>query len=133
MKHDHHKKLVVVWLDHTEAMFVTTEDPKNYGEFAVREKILATHHVTSGGEHRAHNAEQGVLHHYLVAVKDKLKEFDEILLMGPGKSQEKLKNMMTTDQHFNHKKISIETAERLTENQLIARIKNHYQAQMHIH
>lgn len=131
MKHDHHKKLAGVWIDHSEALMVTTEDHKNHGEFAVREKIHASHHASSGGEHRHHNAEQGEFHHYLKAVAEKLKEFDEILLIGPGKSQEQLKNLMTADQHFSNKKISIESAERLTENQLNAHMKKHFQHLMH--
>ncbi|GDX51213.1 hypothetical protein LBMAG27_02600 [Bacteroidota bacterium] len=133
MKHDNHKKLAGVWLDHKEALILTTDDHKNHGEFAIREKVQEVHHSTSGGEHRQHNSEKGITHHYFNAVSDKLKEYDEILLIGPGTAQEELKNMMSADHQFSNKKISIESAEHLSENQLVARITNHFQLKMHIH
>ena len=131
MKHEHSKKLSGVWLDHQEALIVTTEDHKDHGEFAIREKVKSGHTGNPSRESNLHSGVNEHLHHYYKAVSDKLKEFDEILLMGPGKAHEELKNILHTDKHFSNKKIINESADHLSENQLVAKVKHHYQSKMH--
>ena len=131
MKHEHNKKFTGVWLDHKEALIVTTEDHKNHGEFSVREKVHAGSHASSSRETNVHSGPNDAMHHYYKSVADKLKEFDEILLMGPGKAHEELKNILHSDKHFSTKKIINEAADHLSENQLVAKVKHHYQPKMH--
>jgi stalled ribosome rescue protein Dom34 len=133
MKHEHHIKIVGIWLDQKEALMVTTEDHNNYGEFALRKTIHAKQHITSGNEHTMQNSDRGDHLKYLKDIAKGLTEFDEILLIGPGKSQEELRNMLSDDSHFNNKIIKVETADKLTENQLVARVKTYFQPKMHNH
>ena len=92
MKHEHSKKLSGVWLDHQEALIVTTEDHKDHGEYAIREKVKSGH---------------------------------------TGNPSRELKNILHTDKHFSNKKIINESADHLSENQLVAKVKHHYQPKMH--
>jgi hypothetical protein len=58
----------------------------------------------------------------------KLLSCDEILVFGPGKSQEEFQNFLEKDAHFNSKKITVASAEALTDPQMIARVRDFFKA-----
>jgi hypothetical protein len=48
------------------------------------------------------------------------------LIFGPGKAQEQFKNHLESDSQFNKKDISIDSADQLTEPQMVAQVRNFF-------
>jgi stalled ribosome rescue protein Dom34 len=130
-EHSHSQRLeakrkteVGVWLDHHQAVIIAAPA----GEFAISQSIGTTspeHHRSS--EHAIHNADhqQRVKHYHAVAAH--LTPFEHILLFGPGTAQEELRNQLNGDAHFSGKRIAIDSAGHLTENQMVAKVRDFFQ------
>jgi len=111
-----------LWMDHHQANFITPVD----GEFSMGEKITSTEYQGKKGEHTANNAERSDNRKYFKSIAPQLMQYDEIYLFGPGTSQEEFLNFLHEDQHFKHKKITLGTADQMTDPQLIARVRDFF-------
>ncbi|HJW27742.1 MAG TPA: hypothetical protein VJ508_00660, partial [Saprospiraceae bacterium] len=58
-----------------------------------------------------------------------LLNYDEILIFGPGKSQEELRNFLHEDAHFNSKRIILTTSQHITDHQMIATVRDFFKDQ----
>ena len=72
------------------------------------------------------NSKQGDFVKYFKSVSGLLTNYDEILLFGPGKSQEQFQNHLHEDAHFKTKQITIESAEQLTDPQMISKVREFF-------
>ena len=123
MKDQHEKQYAGVWMDHHNALFITRDN----GEFALQEeKIVAGEYHGDKGEHAYMNAEKTDNRKYFKTIANHLLKFDEIFIFGPGKSQEEFLNFLHEDQHFKNKKITLGSAEKLTNPQTIAKVKDFF-------
>ena len=59
-------------------------------------------------------------------VASKVKTADAIFIIGPGTAQEELRNFLNKDQHFTKKEIEIGSADSLTMNEMIAKVRSHF-------
>jgi hypothetical protein len=57
---------------------------------------------------------------------DRLKNFDDILLFGSTHAKDELYNELKSDKHFDGKTINVKPADHLTENQMIAEVRKHF-------
>lgn len=122
MKHQGKKQHAGVWIDNQKAMIITEND----GDFAVKEKLKADENFGGGSEHSINNAKQSGNLKYFKTISSRLLNYDEILIFGPGKSQEQLQNHLEEDAQFNKKKITIDSAEHITEPQMIAMVRDFF-------
>jgi stalled ribosome rescue protein Dom34 len=123
------KKVAGVWIDHEHAYIVRTNDYKPNGTFEIHEKIKSEHHSERGGsEHTFHHKESQELKKFFQNTASHLQETDALYLFGPGKAQEQFKNYLMEDKHFHHKEITLGGAQHQTPNQLIAQVRNHFNA-----
>jgi stalled ribosome rescue protein Dom34 len=121
------KKVVGIWLDHKDAMIISTNDNGNHGDYSVKEKIHNKHHSDHGSnEHTHHHKLSNELHSYYEKISEHVSAFDAILLFGHGNAQEQLSNFLNDHKHFHGKEISVKTGNRLTENEMIAFVRNHF-------
>ena len=116
------KKCAGIWLDHRQAIFITGEN----GEFAIKEKIKGEEHHGRKGEHNANNAKRNIDRKYHKELSNHLMPFDEIYLFGPGTSQEELRNFLNEDLHFKNKKITLGTADHITDPQMVAQVRDFF-------
>jgi len=126
MKQDNQKQYAGVWLDNHHAMIITNAPGNEKGEYTIQNKIKAKENHGGGSEHSMNNAKQGDLITYFKSVSHQLLNYDEILIFGPGKSQEQLQNHLREDAHFKNKKITIDTANQLTDPQMIAMVREFF-------
>jgi len=121
------RKFVGVWLDHAHAMVITTEDQTGYGDYAIHTKVEFHGHAAHGSsEHADHHKKQAEAVKYYREVSKHIEAFDDILLFGPGTAQEELFNHLREDKHFQGKKLSIDSAGKLTDNQMIAFVRDFF-------
>lgn len=109
MKNNHITNHIAVWLDHHTAQFYTYKPEHAEEGFKLTDKL-----------------EESDLHKFYQQVSKRLVDFDEVLLFGPGKAQEELRNHLLTDKHFQNKRIDVKTENHLTENQRAALVRNHF-------
>jgi enhancing lycopene biosynthesis protein 2 len=65
---------------------------------------------------------------YFKSVSNLLLHYDEILIFGPGKSQEQFQNHLQGDAQFKSKQITIESAEQLMYPQMIAKVRDFFKS-----
>jgi len=124
MKQANKKQYAGVWIDNQKAMIITNSE--SGGEFAIKEKLKAGENFGGGSEHSMNNAKQSDNLKYFKTISSQLLNYDEILIFGPGKSQEQLQNHLEDDAQFKNKKISIDSAEHLTDPQMIAKVREFF-------
>lgn len=126
MKQQQQKQQAGVWLDHTKAVIIThsSEDEKGY---TISSKIIANEGHAGGSEHSMNNAKQTDLLKYFKSLSNHLLAYDELLVFGPGMSQEQFGNHIDGNTQFSGKKVTIHSTEQLTDPQKIATVKDFFE------
>jgi stalled ribosome rescue protein Dom34 len=122
------KENIGIWMDHSVAhlMEITNEGiVKNNitSEFTHQEK----EHSLSKNENLAHNKEQHQQSKYYNKIKDAVRDYKHVVLFGPTTAKNELHNLIKADHHFEKTKIDVEQADKMTDNQQHAFVKNHFQ------
>ncbi len=129
------KKCTGLWIDHREAILVVMDG----GHTVVKhlESGADSHFKASGGwksggtsvaqavssEKKADEIRKHQYHAFYQAVITLLEDSSDIAIFGPGEAKIELRNEIAKNSTL-HKKVSlIESCDRLTENQLIAKVK----------
>ena len=126
MKKNTQKQFAGVWLDNTKAIIISNASDDENGDYAVTDKIKSNAHHGGGSEHSMNNSKQSENLKYFKSVSGLLSKYDEILVFGPGKSQEQFQNHLHEDVQFKSKQITIESAEQLSDPQMIAKVRDFF-------
>jgi hypothetical protein len=126
MKQNNPKQYAGVWLDNNNAMIIANPADEAGDDYTIHNKVKAEKHQGGGSEHSMNNGKQGEVVKYFKSVSNLLLKYDEIFLFGPGKSQEQLQNHLKEDPQFNNKHITIDSADQLTDPQMIARVREFF-------
>lgn len=131
-------KEIGVWMDHSKAKFITHQPlnehiqtlhsehdimPREDGKGADGSRN-GTH--ASNNEYHKHNKENEQLHRYYTQLSSLLEQYDNILLFGPTKAKEELKNILNENKKFAAKKICVESSDEMTNHQLLAFVREHF-------
>lgn len=81
----------------------------------------------SNNEYRKEHRLQNFLNTYYKTLEKLLEPYDEILLCGPGTAKNELCNRLKENKHFDKKQMEIESQEEMSENQLKAYIRKHFE------
>ncbi|MEJ7828328.1 MAG: hypothetical protein WKF91_09040 [Segetibacter sp.] len=126
MKHNNQKQYAGVFLDNDKAMIITANSDNESGDYTIQDRVKAKESHGGGSEHSMNNAKQSDSLKYFKTLSTRLLNYDEILVFGPGKAQEQFQNHLNEDAQFKNKKISIDSAEQLTEPQMVAVVRNFF-------
>ena len=123
------KKVVGIWMDHSHAYVVATSDGSPTGDFSLIKKIEAEHHKSDNykNERVELSKEKLELKKFFKEIANEINDESDIFIFGPGTAQEELRNYLTEAHHLNPRKIDLGTADHLTINQIIARVKSHFE------
>lgn len=119
------KKFAGIWLDGVKAVIIAQEESDN-ASYSVKETVKGREKQGGGSEHSMNNAKQSEDLKYLKAVTSALLPYDEIVIFGPGQSQEQLQHHLQEQVQFNSKKLTIDSSGKLTDNQAIAKVKEFF-------
>lgn len=64
---------------------------------------------------------------YLSEIIDEIKDVEEIFIFGPAEMKTQLKTKLESNKQMAQKSISIETSDSMSLNQVVAKVKEHYQ------
>lgn len=126
MKQHIQKQFAGVWLDNHQAMIISSGNSEANGEYNILNKVSATETQGGGSEHSMNNGKQSEHLKYFKAISKLLMPYDEILLFGPGQSQEQFKHHLQDDVQFKTTQITVDSSDQLTDPQRIAKVREFF-------
>ncbi len=127
MKQKEAKQYAGVWLDNQQAMIISTSSESDTDdEYTISNKLKAVANQGGGSEHSMNNSKQSHQLKYFKELALLLIPYDEILIFGPGQSQEQMQHHLKEDPQFNHKKVTIDSSDQLTDPQRIAKVRDFF-------
>lgn len=120
-------KSLGIWLDHASAHLMEyTTDPIETttieSNFTHEEKEEAL----GKSEHLTHNKEQAQQSAYYKELGETIKNYGFVILFGPTNAKAELFNILKADHHFDKIKIEVKQADKMTENQQHAFVRDHF-------
>lgn len=125
-------KKVGIWMDHASAHII--EYSNDSSEVNVIESKF-THqekeHSLSKNENLMHNKEQHQQSEYYKKLGDVVLNYDEAILFGPTDAKSELHNILKDNHHFDKIKIGTLQADKMSDNERLAFVKNHFKNRFH--
>ncbi|HZK98008.1 MAG TPA: hypothetical protein VFC67_27650 [Prolixibacteraceae bacterium] len=120
------KKQLGIWMDHSTANLIglnadSTENRTILAQVGEQDEAL-----NSRDETLIQNKEQNELTDFFSRLSDVIINYDEVLLFGPTNAKTELVNIFNADHRFDEVKIEVKTADKMTENQQQAFVKEHF-------
>lgn len=114
-----------IWMDHSIAELIALEPDKNSAinskfTFETKEEALTR------SESLMHNKRQQMNEAFYKKIADKNVNYNHVLLFGPTDAKTELHNYLNKDLHFKNIKIDIEAADKMTDNEKQAFVKEHF-------
>ncbi|MGV3611907.1 MAG: hypothetical protein ACO1N0_13205 [Fluviicola sp.] len=115
-----------IWMDHSEANLIDLNaGNKNQviqSEFSFDKKEEAL----KKGEKHMHQKEQQMHEAYYNEIGTKILNYNHVVLFGPTDAKAELHNYLNKDQHFKDIKIDVESADKMTDHEKVAFVRNHF-------
>lgn len=122
-------RMAAVWIDHKKAVIVSASE----GRVTTRtlESDVAAHphfggQQDGGGEKKYEERHRERLERYYDEVIDHLGTPEALLILGPGEAKLELKERLGRSVAPSQPVVEIETADKLTEPQIVAKVKEHF-------
>ena len=121
------EKKLGIWMDHSSAHLMELtingiEEKVIESKFTHQEK----EHSFSKSESLMHNKEQHEQSEYYKNLGEVIKNYGEVFLFGPTDAKIELFNILRADHRFDKIKIITQQADKMTENQQLAFVRNHF-------
>ena len=122
------KKLSGLWLDQHKAIVVKNHDAQNAFKFFLCSPVKAEVQHGNSNENAANNAEQTNKAKYFKEIAHLLTNSEEVFITGPGTIQEELKNFLHDTAQFKNLKITLGTAQKMSDEEVLNAVKSHFEA-----
>ena len=122
------KKLSGLWLDQHKAIVVKNHDAQNAFKFFLCSPVKAEVQHGNSNENAANNAEQTNKAKYFKEIAHLLTNSEEVFITGPGTIQEELKNFLHDTAQFKNLKITLDTAQQMSDEEVLDAVKSHFGA-----
>ena len=124
---NHHR--VGIWIDHKRAVIVSVSEGRVTSE--TLESDVEAHPRYSGqqdggGEKKYEERHGQHLDRYYDEVISRLGQPDALLIFGPGEAKVELKERLSRSKASSERTVDIETADKLTNPQIVAKVKAHF-------
>ncbi|MEQ1757273.1 MAG: hypothetical protein ABL986_03070 [Vicinamibacterales bacterium] len=120
---------VGIWIDHQQAVVIFASQDHATAR-TVKSHVAAHPHFggsqMGGGEKKYEERFEQQLNHFYDEVIGQLGHPDSMLILGPGEAKTQLATRLERVKALAGAKVSVEAADDLTEPQIIARVKQHF-------
>lgn len=120
------KKQLGIWLDHSVAHLIELHHDSFLSFTLDAQTGEQDEELNTLDESMIQNKEQDQLSSYFKKLSDVIKDYDEVILFGPTDAKRELFNSLKSDRHFEKIKIEVRSADKMTENQQLAFIKDYF-------
>ncbi|CAM3606253.1 hypothetical protein FLGE108171_05560 [Flavobacterium gelidilacus] len=115
-----------IWMDHSTAQLIDSSSNSNHSinsefTFDTKEEAL------NKSESLMHNKRQQMHKAYFKEISDQILKYNHVLLFGPTNAKVELHNYLNKDSHFKNIKIDAQPADKMTDKEKNAFVKNHFQ------
>lgn len=121
------EKQLGIWMDHASAEFIHFDKDSEINTIDSNFTYIAKEATLSRSENIMHNKEQQMNAAYYKKIADKILNYDHVLLFGPTDAKTELHNSFSDDLHFKDIKIDVEPADKMTDNEKHAYVRNHFE------
>jgi hypothetical protein len=121
------EKRLGIWMDHSTAHlmeFSTDQTERKIIESKFTHE--AKEHSLSKSENGMHHREQHQQAEYYKKLGEIIRNYEEVILFGPTDAKVELLNTLKTDHLFSKIKIEVQQADKMTENQQYAFVKEYF-------
>jgi ADP-heptose:LPS heptosyltransferase len=116
-----------IWMDHSNAHVMEfTAGPIETALVTSTFTHEAKEQSLDKSEHLMHNKEQHRRSEYYRKLGEVIKNYEEVILFGPTDAKLELLNILRADHNFEKIKIEIKPADKMTENQQHAFVREHF-------
>jgi hypothetical protein len=116
-----------IWMDHSTAHLINLNS-KNKSRSIVSEFTSETkEEALIRSEILMHNKRQQMHEKFYEKIGAEILKYNHVLLFGPTNAKVELHNYLNKDLHFKDIKIDIEPADKMTDNEKDAFVKNHFE------
>lgn len=120
-------KTLGIWMDHSSANLIEIDDLQANrtieSDFTHRQKVDALHR----SENIMQNKRQQMHEAYYKEIAAEIVKVDHVLLFGPTKAKTELHNYLNKDLHFKEIQIDVESADKMTDNEQLAFVRDHFE------
>lgn len=114
-------------MDHANAHIIEfSKEPSQTQTIASKFTHDVKEDTLSKSESLMHNKEQHEQSDYYKHLGETIKKYDEVLLFGPTDAKVELFNLLKADHHFAKTKIEVKSADKMTENEQHAFVREHF-------
>lgn len=122
------KKQAGIWLDNQHAIIAKNHGPQKSGDFFLTSPVKAEHVYSNSNENAENNQAQKAKNNFFKDIEKLLINTEELYITGPGTAQEQLKNHLAEQAQFKNLKVTLDTADKMSENQVLDTVKKHFNA-----
>jgi stalled ribosome rescue protein Dom34 len=122
------KKLAGLWMDTEKAIVVKNHDAQNAFKFFLCSPVKAEIQHGNSSENAGNNAERTNRVKFFKEIEHLLINSQEVYVTGPGTVQEEFKKYLHDTAQFKDLKINLDTAQQMSEEQVLEKVKEHFNA-----
>ena len=120
-------KKLGIWMDHSIAHIIELKNNSISSKTIASDSSQGEKENIGKDESLRQNTEQDQLSEFFKKLSTVIIDYQEVLLFGPTNAKTELHNLLKEDSHFKSIKIEVETTDNLTENQIQAYVKEHFE------
>ncbi|WPO84023.1 hypothetical protein SD427_06750 [Chryseobacterium sp. JJR-5R] len=122
------KKLAGLWMDTEKAIVVKNHDAQNAFKFFLCSPVKAEVQHGNSSENAGNNAERTNRAKFFKEIEHLLINSQEVYVTGPGTVQEEFKKHLHETAQFKDLKVTLDTAQQMSEEQVLEKVKEHFNA-----
>ncbi len=119
-------KKLGIWMDHASAHLMEYNDDIKTDVIVSESTHAEKEKTLQKGESMMHNKNQQQLAEYYKSIGEAVKNYDDVLIFGPTNARVELLNILKADMHFDKIKIESMPADKMTENQEHAFVRDYF-------
>lgn len=121
------QKNLGIWMDHANAELIDLQTETNSQAITSEFTSSTKEEALTRSEDIMHNKEQQMHEAYYKKIAAQIVNYDQVLLFGPTNAKKELHNYMNKDLHFKNIKIEVKGADKMTSNEKVAFVRNHFE------
>ncbi len=114
-------------MDHSVANLIDLNAVENKHSIASKFTFTTKEEALTRSENLMHNKEQQMDEAFYKEIGAEILRYDHVLLFGPTNAKTELHNYLNKDLHFKDIKIDVESEDKMTDNEKVAFVKNHFE------
>lgn len=121
------QKNLGIWMDHSVANVIDINSKEHSYSILSKFTFETKEEALNRSEKLMHNKRQQMHEAYYNKIANVILKYNHVLLFGPTNAKIELQNYLNSDLHFKNIKIDLSVADKMTDNQQDAFVKNYFE------